>query len=496
MNAEERLRAERARDVGLFRYTLIRPAAEASLSKRERGALIRAIAAGEHTGPDGRTVTVGRSTLDRWLKAWKSGGFDALVPAARMVQRRTPAEILDLAVALKREVPARTAAQIVAILTEHGTIAPSARTLHRHFADLGLRHELRPLAGAFGRFEADRPNEIWVGDALHGPTINGRKAMLFAFLDDHTRLLTGYRWVRREDTIRMESALRAGIASRGIPSIAYADNGSPYVDRQFLGTLARLGIRLVHSAPGRPQGRGKIERFFRSVREQFLVEIGTGRELDSLEQLNEYFTAWVETVYHQRIHSETGAAPLARWNHAWETIMTAGGPGPVLPTPGQLHEAFLWTETRAVTKTATISLNGNTYEVDAALTGRRVELLFDPFDLADIAVRYHGRDMGKAVPHRITRHAHRKARPDESLPAPAATGIDYLALLAGRHHRDLVERISYADLSTANPASPDSGLALGRVDLVDGLIQPDLWTEPSTGIETVTATTDDQEGSA
>lgn len=252
MNAEERLRAERARDVGLFRYTLIRPAAEASLSKRERGALIRAIAAGEHTGPDGRTVTVGRSTLDRWLKAWKSGGFDALVPAARMVQRRTPAEILDLAVALKREVPARTAAQIVAILTEHGTIAPSARTLHRHFADLGLRHELRPLAGAFGRFEADRPNEIWVGDALHGPTINGRKAMLFAFLDDHTRLLTGYRWVRREDTIRMESALRAGIASRGIPSIAYADNGSPYVDRQFLGTLARLGIRLVHSAPGRP----------------------------------------------------------------------------------------------------------------------------------------------------------------------------------------------------------------------------------------------------
>ena len=83
------------------------------------------------------------------------------------------------------------------------------------------------------------------------------------------------------------------------------------VDRQLLRACASLGIRLIHSKPGQPAGRGKIERFFRSVREQFLVEIGSGRELDDLGQLNTLFTAWVETVYHRRVHSETGQTPIA-----------------------------------------------------------------------------------------------------------------------------------------------------------------------------------------
>lgn len=392
-------------------------------------------------------------------QAFKAGGFDALVPAARMVQRRTPAEVLDLAVALKREVPARTAAQIVAILTEHGAIAPSARTLHRHFADLGLRHELRPSAGVFGRFEADRPNEIWVGDALHGPTINGRKAMLFAFLDDHTRLLTGYRWVRREDTIRMESALRAGIGSRGIPSVAYADNGSPYVDRQFLGTLARLGIRLVHSAPGRPQGRGKIERFFRTVREQFLVEITDSSAEDlaaagleartALIELNRLLTAWVETEYHQRIHTETGQSPADRWQQGWSRL----GRTPAMPTAADLTEAFLWSEYRVVTKTATVSLHGNTFQVDQGLVGRKVELVFSPFDLETVEVRYHDTSYGKALPHNITRHVHPKARPETpENAAPPATGIDYLQLTAAIHHEQIRadRRIGYDALFGAH----------------------------------------------
>jgi len=497
---QDKVRAERARDVGLFRYALIREAA--SLAGRERGAMVRELAAVEHRGPDGRMVKVSRATLDRWIADWKKGGFDALVPAPRLVQRRTPGQVLDLAVALKREVPARTAAQIAAILTESGQVVPSCRTLQRHFAALGLKHEQTPAA-AFGRFEADEPGEIWVGDAMHGPMIDGRKALLFAFMDDHTRLLTGYRWVRREDTIRMEIALRAGIASRGIPQIIYVDNGSPYVDGQFLSTLARLGVRVVHSAPGRPQGRGKIERFFRTVRDQFLVEIGAGRELESMEQLGEYFSAWVETVYHRTAHSETGQGPLERWNTAWEQRREAGGPGPNLPGPGLLREAFLFTETRTVTKTALVSLHSNTYEVDAALAGRKVELVFDPHDLTDITVRYDGRNMGKAAPHQVRRHVHPKARPDETTQAPEATGIDYLALLAARRDRDLVEKISYAtsphedgggadplaDDSTGNGDSAGGGITAGSIDIVDGLIQPNLWANDTTTADPTTTAT-------
>lgn len=435
---EEQVRAERARTVGLFRYALIRDAADPELSTRQRGRLVRALAEVEHQGPFGQPVRVSRATLDRWIRDWRRGGFDALVPPPRRVSPRTPAEVLDLAASLKREVPERTAAQVTAILRAHAGWAPDERTLQRHFARLELttRANGQPPA-AFGRFEADAPNLRWTGDALHGPTVNGRKAILCAFIDDHSRLLTGYRWARREDTIRLEAALHKGLAARGIPASIYLDNGAAMVDKQLLRACASLGIRLVHSRPGQPEGRGKIERVFRTIREQFLVEIGSGRELDDLEQLNTLFTAWVETIYHRREHSETKQTPWHRWS---------GGHQPSLPTPAQLREAFLWSEWRTVTKTATVGLHGNTYEVDAALIGRKVELVFDPFDLTHIEVRWHGRAMGHAVPHRIGRHVHHKARPDESTPPPAPTGIDYLGLIEAQHTAELADRLRYSQL--------------------------------------------------
>jgi putative transposase len=439
---EERVRAERARAVGLFRYALIREAADRQLSTKQRGRLVRALAQREHEGPFGRPVRVSRASIDRWIRAWRRGGFDALVPEPRRVGPRTPAEVLELAVALKKEVPARTAVQVAAILRAHCGWSPDERTLQRHFVRLELT--TRPDGRApqtFGRFEADEPNARWTGDALHGPTVNGRKAILFAFLDDHSRLLTGYRWARREDTVRLEAALRTGIAARGIPASIYVDNGSAFVDKQLLRACASLGVRLVHSRPGQPEGRGKIERFFRTVREQFLVEIGSGRELDDMVQLNTLFTAWVETVYHHREHTETGQAPIERWSVQ---------PLP-LPSPAQLREAFLWSEWRTVTKTATVGLHGNTYEVDAALAGRKVELVFDPFDLTSIEVRWHGRPMGAAIPQRIGRHVHAKARPDETTPpAPARTGIDYLHLVEAQHAAHLAERVQYSQLPESN----------------------------------------------
>ena len=126
---------------------------------------------------------------------------------------------------------------------------------------------------AFGRFEADAPNQRWTGDALHGPIVDGRKAILFAFLDDHSRLFDrlpvgppgGHRAAGGRTAHRL--------AARGIPASIYVDNGSAFVDKQLLRACASLGIRLVHSKPGQPAGRGKIERVFRTVRDQFLVEI-------------------------------------------------------------------------------------------------------------------------------------------------------------------------------------------------------------------------------
>lgn len=317
----------------------------------------------------------------------------------------------------------------------------------------------------FGRFEADRPNELWTGDALHGPQVAGRKTFLFAFLDDHSRAIPGHRWGYAEDTVRLAAALRPSLACRGIPEGIYVDNGSAFVDAWLLRACAKLGIKLVHSAPGQPQGRGKIERWFRVVREQFLVEITgdpdiVGRHyVADLAELNRLFTAWVETGYHRTVHSETGQPPLQRWQ--------AGGPF-LLPTPAALTEAFLWEERRTVTKTATVSLHGNTYQVDPTLVGRRVELVFDPFDLTRIEIRAAGAPRGLAIPHRIGRHAHPKARPETPSPAPPRpTGIDYARLIDTAHQAELARGVNYAALANSGD-QPGHGETPGQLELHTG----------------------------
>jgi putative transposase len=459
-------RVERARAIALFRYRLIREAADPALSPRERGRLVRAVAAGEHLDPSGKLVRVSRDSLDRWIRAWRAGGFDALVPRPRQPVPRVPAEVVETAVALKRENPERTAAQVRRILRAQIGWAPGERTLQRRFADdPALTAPAPGTETVFGRFEATRPNELWVGDALHGPHLGGRKTYLFAFLDDHARLLVGHRWGFAEDTVRLAAALRPALAARGVPDAVYVDNGSAFVDAWLLRGCAKLGVRLVHSTPGRPQGRGKIERFFRTVRDQFLVEItGTpaeqGRHLvTELAELNRLFTAWVETEYHSRVHSETGQAPIKRWS--------AGAPFP-LPSPAALAEAFLWEEVRTVTKTATVSLQGNSYQVDPALVGRRVELVFDPFDLLTVEVRHRGVPAGTAVPHRIERHSHLKARPETPAEPPPTTGIDYARLIEAAHHAQLARQVNYAALADRRAIEPPSDSAADLVIDVTG----------------------------
>ncbi len=446
---EQQARLERARAIGLFRYMLIREAADPALSTRQRGAMVRQIAAREHCGPSGEPVRLTRWTLDKWIRDWRRGGFDALVPAPRQAQPRTPPEVIELAAALKKENPARTAAQVRRILKAQAGWAPDERTIQRMFHREGLTALAAPDAApeAFGRFEAGRPNEIWTGDALHAIQVAGRKTYLFAFIDDHSRAVMAARFGFAEDAVRLAAALRPALASRGVPENVYVDNGSAFVGAWLLRACARLGIKLVHSTPGRPQGRGKIERFFRTVRGQFLAELTGERaaQLPGLAELNRLFAAWTETVCHVREHSETGQAPLARW--------AAGGPFPV-PAPGDLADAFRWSEWRTVTKTATVSMHGNRYQVDPALTGRRVELVFDPFDLTVLSVRSGGKDAGTATPHHITRHSHPKARPEDpgsGDDAPRATGIDYLALLGERHDRQSGDRVNYSAL-----AGPDA----------------------------------------
>ena len=172
------------------------------------------------------------------------------------------------------------------------------------------------------------------------------------------------------------------------------DNGSAFVDAALKRAAARLGIKITHSAPGRPQGQGEDRAILPDCpggvpgRDRRRV-VG----IADLAELNRLFTAWCETVYHARPHGETGQPPMDRW--------LAGAPFPV-PEPAQLREAFLWSENRLVRKDATIRLFGGAYETDPVLAGRKVECVFDPFDLTVLEIRWNGSPYGTAVPRKIT----------------------------------------------------------------------------------------------
>ncbi len=244
----------------------------------------------------------------------------------------------------------------------------------------------------------------------------------------------------------MQAALHDAVKTHGCPQRLYCDNGAAYSSHQLAWSAAVLDIKLVHSRPGKPQGRGKIERWNRTVRDQFLVEVQAhpGR-CGSLDELNRAFTVWLHQQYHRAVHSETGATPAQRY-HA------EGRDRPAEPDPARLRRAFLWREQRKVTAVATVSLQGNRYEVDAALVGRTVDLLFTPFDLTVIDVEYQGRPMGKARPHHIGRHVHPAVKPDDTAPAEA-TGIDYLQLLENAHQAEVGNAINYLALTDEVPTT-------------------------------------------
>jgi putative transposase len=417
--------------IALHRWAVIAQAANGKLTARERGTLVRQIAARSHAHPDGSARTYSRVTIDRWLRAWRAGGLDALKPAERSDTGavRAHPELFAEASALRLELPGRSAAQIASILYHRHGITVSERTVRGQLRRAGLHREaLAAEPKAYGRYEAAAPNERWITDVLVGPWVpfpkrdGSVRGRLFLIVDDHSRLLVDGRFYGQENARACQELLRRAITRRGVPAVLYADNGAPFSNAWLARTCGVLGIRLVHSKPYSPEGRGKQERLNRYIREAFLAE-AEHHGIESLEQLNDMFAAWAEHVANRRTHTETGQAPVERFQ--------VGGPTRQAD-PALIREAFRWSVTRKVTRTATVPLEGNSYAVDPALTGRRVELRYDPEDLTAIDVWLDGKPAGRAVPFVIGRHVHR-AVPQAARPEPAATGIDYLGLVAAAH---------------------------------------------------------------
>lgn len=426
--------------VALARWGVIALATDERLTPAERGRVVAEIAGQVHRDADGRAFRVTTRTVYRWLAAWRAKGFEGLKPTGRGDAGTFKADgaVLELAAALRREAPARSAAHIAEVIARTRGMGVHPRTLQRFFAAGGLdRARLEGRHRAFGRFEAACCGDLWIADAWDGPPVaelRGRHAQLFSIIDDHARLICHGGFYPDVGERSFQHCLRTAIARRGIPRRLYVDRGSAFVSGQLKLICARLGIAVVHSRPYTPQGRGKKERFYRTVAEQFAVEIDqTG--VDTLAELNRWWAGWVEQHYHHRIHNGTGQTPLQRWTAGVDGMRPA-------PDTAELAAAFHWAVMRTVTKTAGVSLHGNTYTVDPALVGYRVELRYDPQDLSTITVYGDGVHRGQATPEHIGVHTDPKLRQPQPEPGPA-TGIAYLEAIAADHAAALADSLTY-----------------------------------------------------
>ena len=235
-----------------------------------------------------------------------------------------------------------------------------------------------------------------MSDVMHGPKVrlgrSRRKSYLIAFIDDATRVVPFAAFATAENVPAFLPVFKNALIRRGLPARLYVDNGAAYRSRQLALVCAKLGVVLVHARPYQPAGKGKIERFFRTLRAGWLAHLDA-TALDSLQTLNRSLWAWVEGEYHNTPHRGLdGRTPLEQW-----ALASAGVRYPDATL--DLDEVFLFEATRVVHKDRTVSLNGRLYEVDAALVGQRVVLRYDPDAPPGRAldVVHDGKPAGKAT---------------------------------------------------------------------------------------------------
>ncbi len=445
-------------EIALFRYGLIAALVHDPPAKGQLEAALREIAAKAYHIPDSTRTRVSVTTLRRYLRTYRAEGFEALRPPPRGdagSPRAFSPDVLAKAIALREAQPARTTQTLVDILSRDASLTLTqplnAHTLTTHLRHLGkTRRRLAQNPKAYQRFEREHVNALWQGDMLFGPWLpdqtrpgQQRRTYLFCFIDDHSRLVPYAEFFFDETLPRMERVLKLGILRRGLPHAIYVDNGMVYSSTQFNAACATLGIRRILASPYYPEGKGKIERYFESLRLRFLPEVETS-QLTTLAALNDSLWAWVDCIYHQQEHSETHQTPLARYTAGLDQVRAVD--------LDLLRRAFLWREKRKVQRDATIALQGNRYQVEPQWVGRTLELRFDPFDLSQMELYLEGQTLGLATVLTQTRQRHlalARAATDPPESAPPQSSLDFLAALRAEQQAQQARelgRLAFADL--------------------------------------------------
>lgn len=397
---------DRAEAVALARFSLISKVQELLAQPLPLKIALETVASSSVlTGPDGSTQSVAVRTLEDWWYAYERGGFAALHPKGRSdrgVPRKLTPELEQLVVA---QAKAQPAIPIKVLYRQWKQAHPTLPSVYAIYAAL-RRHDLsqrsryyllrQAISGPTKAFEVPLVNELWMVDFSPGPFLQlagqtkATPTHLCVLLDDHSRVVPYAAYYLKADTRSFHHSLKEALRRRGLPRKLYTDQGGPFINDHTQVICANLGIRLLHAKPYHAWSKGKIERFFHTLQQDFEATLRLpGQQAGSLEELNARLADWLQTVYHVRHHEGIGMTPQERF---------ARGSSQVRPLDPHLdlERLFYAQAFRRVRKDGTVRIDNQLYEVDLALRGMEIRLRFDPWTLARVEVDYRGQSFGLA----------------------------------------------------------------------------------------------------
>ena len=364
--------------IGLLRHQIISPV----LMGTDR---VRAEYFREHSKTEFNVAGSGKRkfsmwTMEGWYRKYRKHGFTGLLPKVR-ADRGLGRKILpaneSAILEMRRELMDMNVAPFYRRVEKKGLLGDPPiceQTLRRFLRDRKMILPSDPK-DARRKYEMSHFGELWVGDFMHGPELKcgvrgGRemkkKAILLAIIDDHSRLIVGSRWSFSETTGAIEQVFKEAVLSYGKPDRLYVDNGPSFSSSYLRLVCAHLGIGLIHSKPYDSPSRGKIERFFRTVRESFLID----QKATTLLEINEHFGVWLRDEYHHRHHHGIDCFPTERYRRSVHDYPRGRVNEDVL------EEFFMARAQRKVKKDATLSFGKLIYELAPSYIGQRVDIRY------------------------------------------------------------------------------------------------------------------------
>lgn len=366
---------KKCESIALFRYGIIAPVLHESI--RSQASYFRDMAEKQFDVPGIGLKKYKVSAFKTWLFKYKKGGIDLLKPKQRIDKcksRKITPEIGNMISAKVSDYPNLSCSSIYRILVSEGAINPdfTEQTVRKYIKDNNLKtieHEAIPRK----KFEKEAVNMLWISDFMHGPHIpcegKKKKVYLCCIIDDHSRVIVSGGFFHHENTQSLEAVLKEGILRFGLPKIFYCDNGAVYSTTHLQLVCARLGISLVHSRPYDSPSRGKIERYWRTVREKFIPLLNL-QEINDIKDLNNLFSIWLDKEYNKAYHSGIDAKPFDKYIASLNNVEINR------IAKEELDTAFLVTVKRKVKNDSTVSIFGILYEVPPKYIGKMIELRY------------------------------------------------------------------------------------------------------------------------